>query len=159
MSIALDELDIRLLQELQRDATIPLVDLADKVASSKSVCWRRIQRFLDEGIITERIAVIDPKKVGLGVMVIAMVKVDRRQGNDSVEQFLSAIRNFPEIIECHALMGDIDLMLKIVVKDVDAYEEFLWQKIQKLQGIQEIRSSISLTRFVDTRSLPLRPTS
>ena len=150
----LDALDRRILKVLQDDATLSLAELAEKVSSSRSVCWRRIQAYLDEGIIKGRVAVLDSKKLGFGVMILASVKLDGR-AEGSLEEFVNAVKSIPEIIECHALMGEIDIVLKIVVPTIEYYEEMLWRKLSSIPGIVDIKSSISLTRFVDTAKLPL----
>ncbi|MEQ1438125.1 Lrp/AsnC family transcriptional regulator [Fontimonas sp. SYSU GA230001] len=150
----LDGLDVRILDLLQRDATLPIAEIAERVASSKTVVWRRIQKLLDSGVIRERVAVLDHRKVGLGVMVIAHVKM-ARHGRDVLPRFLEAVKLFPQVIECHTLMGDVDFLLKILVESVEDYEHFFWQKLSKIDGVQEISSSISMSQTVNTTRLPL----
>lgn len=154
MKTDLDALDVRILDLLQRDATLPIAEIADKVASSKTVVWRRIQKLLDSGVIRERVAVLDHRKVGLGVMVIAHVKM-ARHGRDVLPRFLDAVKLFPQVIECHTLMGDVDFLLKILVESVEDYEHFFWQKLSKVDGVQEISSSISMSQTVNTTRVPL----
>ncbi|MFA5941990.1 MAG: Lrp/AsnC family transcriptional regulator [Sinimarinibacterium sp.] len=154
MKTDLDALDVRILDLLQRDATLPIAEIADKVASSKTVVWRRIQKLLDTGVIRERVAVLDHRKVGLGVMVIAHVKM-ARHGRDVLPKFLEAVKLFPQVIECHTLMGDVDFLLKILVESVEDYEHFFWQKLSKIDGVQEISSSISMSQTVNTTRVPL----
>lgn len=154
MSEPLDALDLRILDLLQQDATLPVNDIADRVASSKSVVWRRIQRFLDTGIIKQRVAVIDPKKVGLGVTVFAHVKM-ARHGKNALQKFVQAINRHPEVVECHTLMGDVDFLLKIVVRDVDRYQQFVWNDLSQIEGVREVSSSISLGQWVAGNRLPL----
>jgi Lrp/AsnC family transcriptional regulator len=149
-----DELDLRILKELQDDATLSLVTLANRVGSSKSVCWRRIQAFLDDGVITDRVAILNPKALGLGVMVIAFLKIDGRAGTP-LPEFIETLRKLPQVIECHALMGDVDMMLKILVKDIEDYEHFLWNSLANVSGVQDIRSCISVTRLINTTKVPL----
>lgn len=156
MTYQIDALDVRILDLLQRDATLPIADVAEQVASSKTVVWRRIQKLVESGVIRERVAVLDHRKVGLGVMVIAHVKM-ARHGRDVLPKFLEAVRLFPQVIECHTLMGDVDFLLKILVENVEAYEQFFWQKLSKIDGVQEISSSISMSQTVNTTRLPLRP--
>lgn len=151
----LDALDVRILDLLQRDVTLPVADIADKVASSKTVVWRRIQKLVDSGVIRSRVAVLDHRKIGLSVMVIAHVKM-ARHGRDVLPRFQEAVATFPQVIECHTLMGDVDFMLKILVEDVEAYEHFFWQKLSKIDGVQEISSSISMSQTINTTRLPLR---
>ncbi|MFP5306938.1 MAG: Lrp/AsnC family transcriptional regulator [Gammaproteobacteria bacterium] len=156
MDYPLDALDVRILDLLQRDATLPIADIAERVASSKTVVWRRIQKLVDGGVIRSRVAILDHRKVGLGVMVIAHVKM-ARHGRDVLPKFLDAIKLFPQVIECHTLMGDVDFLLKILVKSVEDYEQFFWQKLSKIDGVQEISSSISMSQTVNTTRLPLQP--
>lgn len=154
MSEPLDALDLRILDLLQQDATLPVNDIAERVASSKSVVWRRIQRFLDTGIIKQRVAVLDPKKIGLGVTVFAQVKM-ARHGKNALQKFVQAINRHPEVVECHTLMGDVDFLLKIVVRDVDRYQQFIWNELSQIEGVREVSSSISLGQLVTANRLPL----
>lgn len=154
MKADIDALDVRILDLLQKDATLPIAEIADKVASSKTVVWRRIQKLLDARVIRERVAVLDHRKVGLGVMVIAHVKM-ARHGRDVLPKFLEAVKLFPQVIECHTLMGDVDFLLKILVESVEDYEQFFWQKLSKIDGVQEISSSISMSQTVNTTRVPL----
>ncbi|HVT36844.1 MAG TPA: Lrp/AsnC family transcriptional regulator [Nevskiaceae bacterium] len=152
--VRLDALDVRILDLLQQDATLPIADVAQKAGSSKTVVWRRMQKYLKSGVIRERVAVLDAAKVGLGIMIIAQVKMSRH-GKDVLPNFLKAVKLFPQVIECHTLMGDVDFLLKIMCKSVEDYEHFFWQKLSKIDGVQGISSSISMSRTVDTTRLPL----
>jgi Lrp/AsnC family transcriptional regulator len=154
MTEKLDALDLRILELLQQDVTTPVNDVAERVASSKSVVWRRIQRFLDSGIIKQRVAVLDTKKVGLGVTVFAQVKM-ARHGRHALHKFVQAVNRHPEVVECHTLMGDVDFLLKIVVRDVDRYQQFVWNELSQVEGVREVSSSISLRQLIDTNRLPL----
>ncbi|MEH6632472.1 MAG: Lrp/AsnC family transcriptional regulator [Halopseudomonas aestusnigri] len=149
-----DNLDIRILEILQKDVTIPVTELAERLGSSKSVCWRRIQRLIDNGVIKDRVAILDQKKIGLGVTVFAQVKMHHHT-KGALPDFVKAVQKFPQVIECHTLMGNVDFLLKIIVKDIEDYERFFWQDLSPIEGVQEISSSTALTRFVDTTSLPL----
>jgi Lrp/AsnC family transcriptional regulator len=154
MSLPLDALDLRILELLQQDVTIPVNDIAEQVASSKSVVWRRIQRFLDSGIIRRRVAVLDTRKLGLGITVFAQVKMVRH-GKNTLQKFAQAINRLPEVVECHTLMGDVDFLLKIVVRDVERYQQFVWNEISQIEGVREVSSSISLNQLVESSRLPL----
>ena len=155
MTEPLDSLDLRILAELQTDASLHLEELAARVDSSKSVCWRRIHRFNEEGIITGRVTLLDSEKVGFGVMVLAFVKIDGR-GDIKPSHIIDNIRKIPQVVECHALMGDVDMLLKILVPTIKDYEKLLWERFSSMPGILDIRSSISLTRFKSTTALPLQ---
>ncbi|MFC3052785.1 Lrp/AsnC family transcriptional regulator [Kordiimonas pumila] len=153
----IDDLDARILNILQDDATIPLNDLADKVASSRSAVWRRIQKLTDDGVIKRHTIILDPEKAGLGVMVIAQVKM-QAHSRDSLPHFIDKVKSFPEVIECHTLMGDVDFFLKIRVKDVQAYEDFFWNSLSQIEGVREINSSIALTAWKNTTKIAVKPT-
>lgn len=152
--IALDTLDYRILDALQQDVTQPINELAERLGSSKSVVWRRMQRLLELKVIRERVAVLDAEKLGYQVLVFAQVKM-ARHGTDTLPRFVESIRRFPQVIECHSLMGSVDFLLKILVRDVKDYEQFFWNQLSKLDGVQEISSSISMTQFVSSRRIAL----
>jgi Lrp/AsnC family transcriptional regulator len=154
MAEALDALDLRILELLQKDVTLPVNDIAERVASSKSVVWRRVQRFLDSGIIRSRVAVLDTRKVGLGITVFAQVKMVRH-GKNTLQKFAASINRLPEVVECHTLMGDVDFLLKIVVRDVERYQQFVWNELSQIEGVREVNSSISLSQLVESNRLPL----
>ncbi len=155
MTTETDSLDNRILAILQNDATLPVSEIAEKVASSKSVVWRRIQRLVETGVIRERVAILDPKKLGLGVIVFSQVKMSKH-GRGSLPRFIEAIKGFPQVVECHTLMGDVDFLLKIIVRDIAEYEDFFWHKLSQIEGVQEVSSSISMSQVVSTTRLPLK---
>ncbi|NVJ99189.1 MAG: Lrp/AsnC family transcriptional regulator [Alphaproteobacteria bacterium] len=152
MSVIIDDLDARILNFLQDDARIPLVDLAEKVASSRSAVWRRIQKLEDAGVIKKQAVLLDAEKAGLGVLVFAQVKM-HAHSRDALPDFMEKVRGFPEVIECHTLMGNIDFVLKVRVRDVQAYEDFFWNHLSQIDGVREINSSIALTAVKDTTKM------
>lgn len=152
----LDALDVRLLELLQADATLPVAELAEQLASSKTVVWRRMQRLQQLGVIRGRVALLDHRKVGLAVLIFAHVKMTRHD-RDVLPKFIDAVKALPQVIECHTLMGDVDFLLKIVLASLEEYEHFVWQKLSQIDGVREISSSISLSQSVNTTRLPLRP--
>ena len=152
MAEELDDLDARILNFMQDDARIPLVDLADKVASSRSAVWRRLQKLEECGVIKQHTVLLDAEKAGLGVLIFAQVKM-QAHSRDSLPNFIEKVRNFREVIECHTLMGDIDFILKVRVKNIQAYEEFFWNHLSQIEGVREINSSIALTAVKDTTKL------
>lgn len=153
----IDELDTQILREMQKDATISLQDLADKIASSRSAVWRRIQRMENDGVIKQHTILLDPEKVDLGVMVFAHVKM-HAHGRSDLPHFIEHVRRMPEVVECHTLMGEIDFILKVRVKNIQAYEKFFWDSLSKIDGVREINSSIALTAVKATTELPVKPT-
>lgn len=149
----MEHLDMKILNLLQEDVMIPVAEIAEKVGSSKSVCWRRIQRLQDKGIIKSRVALLDPNKVGLDVILFAQVKMTAH--GRRLPNFIEIIRNIPQIIECYTLMGNVDFLLKIVVKDIQEYEDLWWHHLSQIEGVQEISSTIAMTAVKHTTKLPL----
>ncbi|NVJ70614.1 MAG: Lrp/AsnC family transcriptional regulator [Alphaproteobacteria bacterium] len=153
-TVKFDDIDLKLMAELQRDCTISLTDLADKIGSSKSVCGRRIQQLVDAGVIKRRAAIIDQEKVGLGITVFAHVKM-KKHDSRSLEDFSDFMFRYPQVLECHTMMGDYDFLLKIIVPSVADYKDFFWESLSKAQGVQEVNSSICLVGSNVTTELPL----
>lgn len=152
--IELDHFERKILRELQRDASQTTAQIADKVGLTASPCWRRIDRLEREGLIRKRVAVIDRRKVGLNAHVFAQVKLNAH-GRANLDEFSAAIRAFPEVLDAYVLMGTMDFMLRIVAKDIDAYERFFFERLSKLPGVQEINSTVALSEIKSTTELPI----
>lgn len=150
----LDPFEIKILREMQRDASLTTAEIADRVGLSVSPCWRRIDRLERDGFIRKRVALIDRRKVGLNAHVFAQVKLDAH-GRANLDEFSAAIRSFPEVLDAYVLMGTTDFMLRIVAKDIDAYERFFFDRLSKLPGVQEINSTVALSEIKSTNELPL----
>lgn len=156
-SVDFEPIGLRILEILQKDVTTSTSEIASRVGSSKTVVWRRIQRLIDEGVIRDRVAVLDHRKVGLSMMVFAHVKMSRHS-KDALPQFMEAVKTFPQVPECHCLMGHVDFLLKIVVRSIEDYEHFVWQKLSRIDGVQEVTSAISMSQAVCITRLPLPAT-
>jgi Lrp/AsnC family transcriptional regulator len=154
MQAALDAIDHRILALLQEDASLNAAEIASRVGLSQSPCWRRIARLERTGLIRRRVAVLDRQKLGLGVIVFALVKI-ARGGKQSLAQFEDSVRKFSEVQECYMLMGDMDFLLKVVTRDVASYEAFLRGRLSRLPAVGEVRSSMALTPVKESTSLPL----
>lgn len=150
----LDEFERKIIRELQHDATLTIAQLADTVGLSASPCWRRVDRLEREGIIRSRVALVDRRKIGLNAHIFAQVRLNAH-GRANLDEFASAIRAFPEVLDAYVLMGQTDFMLRIVARDIDAYERFFFDKLSKLPGVQEITSTVALSEIKSTTELPL----
>jgi Lrp/AsnC family transcriptional regulator len=150
----LDQFDRKILEHLQRDATVPVAELAERVGLSQSTCWRRINLLEQEGVIKARVALLDAKSLGLEVTVFADVKLSAH-GRRSLNEFEEAIAIFPEVVECYTMSGEIDFLLRIVARDIEAYERFLRQTLLQLPSVQEVHSHIALSQVKFTTALPL----
>ena len=152
--IKIDNLDRKILRLLQTDAGLSAATIGEKVGLSQSPCWRRIQRFKDAGLIKEQGTVFDRKKLGFDTMVFAHVKLTAH-GRSKVAEFGETIRQFPEVQECHLVLGNIDFLLRIVVRDIEEYERFFFKKLSHLPEIQEVHSNIVLSEIKYTTQLPI----
>lgn len=150
----IDATDRALLSCLQEDAMIATGTLAEKVGLSQSPCWRRIRRLEQEGVIRSRAAVLDRQKLGLDVEVFVRIRLSER-GLQATELFEAKIRDCPEILECHMLLGEIDYRLRVVVKSLAQYDTFLRETLSRLPGVRDIESSIVISTVKNTTALPL----
>jgi Lrp/AsnC family transcriptional regulator len=155
MTEALDKIDLRILGSLQEDASRSAAEIADAVGLSQSPCWRRIQRLKEEGYISRTVALVDRHKLDLQAQLFVQVKVLR---NDQVNlaEFSHAIRNFPEVMECHMILGMFDFLLRVVTQDITAYEKFFLEKLSRVPNVREFNSYVTVSEIKSTTALPLR---
>jgi Lrp/AsnC family transcriptional regulator len=149
-----DEFDRKILEILQVDASQSTAEIATLVGLSQAPCWRRIQRLKEAGYIRAQVCLLDRRKIGLNTQIFAQVKLSAH-GRSNLADFSRAIRDFPEVLECFVLMGSVDFMLRIVAKDIMAYEQFFFEKLSKVPGVQEVNSMVALSEIKSTTQLPL----
>jgi len=154
MPVSLDAHDRRILALLQEEATLSTAEIAERIGLSQSPCWRRIQRLKEEGVIRKQVTLLDRKKIGLNTQIFAQVKLNAH-GRNHLTDFARAMEAFPEVLECHVLMGAVDFMLRIVTEDVEAYERFFFERLSQVPGVQEINSIVALSEIKSTTTLPL----
>lgn len=150
----IDKFDKKILEILQNDAMLPITEIADKVGMSKSVCWRRINNLTEKGIIKSKVALLNAELLGLKVVVFANVKLVRK-GRHELETFMQEIQKHSEVTECYTMMGGVDFLLKIVVKNVKQFEDFYWDTLMQMEGVMETSSTIAMTEVKMTTELPL----
>lgn len=150
----LDDIDRRILALLQEDARLTVQEIADRVGLSSSPCHRRMRQLEERGVIVKTIAMVDQKAVGLPVSVFVSIKLERQKEKD-LEKFARAISGWREVLECYLMTGPRDYLLRVVVPDLAAYEQFLKQKLTRLDGISSIESSFALDQIKYTNALPL----
>ena len=126
--IKIDKIDRKILRLLQSDASLSAAAIGEQVGLSQSPCWRRIQRIKESGLIREQGMVFDRRKLGFDTMVFAHVKLTAH-GRSKVAVFGDTIRQFPEVMECHLLLGHVDFLLRIVAPDLEAYERFFFERL------------------------------
>ena len=149
----MDRTDRMILSILQEDATIPVAEIGRKVGLSTTPCWRRIQKMEEDGVIQRRVAVLDPEKVNANVTVFVSV-VTNQHNEDWLLRFARIISEFPEVVEFHRMSGNVDYLLKVVVPDIGAYDEFYKKLVAKID-ITDVSSAFAMERIKETSALPL----
>ncbi len=150
----MDQLDKRILQVLQHQGKLQNNELAQQVGLSASPCLRRVKQLEDEGYIEKYVALLNPQKLNLGLTVFARIWLKGQDAN-TVNSFVDAIQDLPEVVECQLMAGDCDFFLRIVVADLDAYRRFQVEHLNKIISIQSVKTEIPLQRIKQTTALPL----
>lgn len=149
-----DRASLQILEALQADARLSTQALADKVGLSATPVWRRVKELEDRGVIRGHVVLVDREKIGLSICVLANVSLVRHS-EGAVEQFERLVGTRREIIECHAITGEADYVIKVVAADMKAYDLFLQQHIFKLPGVSSVRSNVVLREVKYETALPV----
>ncbi len=153
MKISLDRIDRKILTCLQRDATLPVAEIAERVGLSTTPCWRRIQRLERDGVIAGRVALLDPDKLNLGVTVFVHIRT--AQHNAAwLEKFAAAVAAIPEIVELYRMSGDIDYLMRVVVPDIAGYDA-IYQRLIATVELSDVSSTFAMERIKHTTALPV----
>ena len=151
----IDRYDRLILQLLQQDGRISNQELADKIGLSPSPCLRRVRALEEAGLIVGYQVLLDAKKLGLSLMALIHISMDQHTP-ERFNAFEAQIGEIPEVLECLLITGQsADYQLKVVVKDMDAYQELLLNRITRIPGATGVHSSFVLRRVVDGRALPV----
>ena len=153
MSIKLDEIDRRILAELQRDGTLSVDQVSERVNLSRNACWRRIRRLEDESVITGRVALVDPEALGLGLTVFVIVRTSRHDP-EWLKTFREAVLSLPEIIGVYRMSGDLDYVLRARVADVKAYDR-LYQRLIAKAPLSDVSASFVMEEIKETTIVPV----
>jgi Lrp/AsnC family transcriptional regulator, leucine-responsive regulatory protein len=150
----IDPIDRKILTRLQKDGRIANNDLAEAVGLSPSPCLRRVKALEESGVIRTYVALIDPAMVELPVNVFVSVTLEK-QVEERLDAFEAAIRQRPEVLECYLMTGEADYLLRVVVPDLAAYEQFLKTYLTRIAGVASIKSSFALKQVRYETALPL----
>lgn len=151
----LDRYDLRILEILQQDASLPNHELAEMIGLSPSPCSRRIKQLIERGHIKKQVAILNNKSLGLNLSVFVLVGMDKHTP-ERFEHFQEVIREHPEVIECCLITGmDADYQLKVLVPDIDYYQQFLLGVLTKIDGVTSVRSCFVLNQVVAKTEIPL----
>ena len=152
--VALDAIDLKILDILQHEAALSVADVALRAHQSTTTCWRRIQQLEKTGVIKRRVALLDRAALGLDLTILAHVKLSTT-GRDAIATFESAIRDRSEVLECYTLTGEWDFLLKIVTKNIKAFEAFYLDYLSRIPCVQSVNSSVAVTVIKESTALPL----
>ena len=150
----LDPVDAQILDLIQEDAGLSIAEIAERVGLSSSPCWRRIERMKKNGLIRKQVTLLDPARLGLTFEVIASVKL-QMPTRDNLEHFERAARAWPEVVDCVTVTGAVDYMLRIVTTDMQAYDDFLRDKMLASGLVSDVQSRIVIRVAKRTTAAPL----
>ena len=153
LSLQLDSIDWAILGILQADASLAVHEIGERVGLSSNACWRRIKRLEESGIIARRVALLDPDKLGLATTVFVAIKTQRHD-LAWLAAFGTSIAGIAEISECHRMAGDVDYLLKIVVRDIAHYDRIYRKLIAAVPDLADVSSSFSMEKLKATTALP-----
>jgi len=150
----LDAIDGRILDLAQRDAGLSVAEIAERVGLSSSPCWRRIKRLEDDGVILKRVTILDREKLGLNFEVYCTAKLSL-PSRENLAAFEAAVKDWPEVMQCATVTGSADYELRIVTRDMHAFDAFLREKILSLGLVSNIESRIVIRSVKNTTAAPL----
>ncbi len=153
---ALDLIDRKIVAELMRDATLPVSQIADKVGLSQTPCWKRIQKLQDLGVLTARVALADPGKLGFGLTIFVGIEAPDHTA-DWREAFGKATRDMPQIMEVYRMAGEMDYLLRIAVPDMAAFDT-LYKRLTDAVPIKNVTSHFAMERMKFTTAYPVNTT-
>ena len=151
---SLDDIDMRLLGELQSQGRITNVELAQRVGLTAPPCLRRVRALEEAGVIRGYHAELDPSKLGFALTVFAMVSL-KSQAEDALREFEAAMKELPEVREVHMLNGEIDFILKIVAHDLQGFQEFLTSKLTPAPNVASVKTSLTIRTSKHEPGVPL----
>jgi Lrp/AsnC family transcriptional regulator, leucine-responsive regulatory protein len=154
MGVDLDELDLRLLNELQKDNKIPMAELSQRVHSSPATCQRRIKRLREEGVIIADASVVDPVAIGLGMTLIVEVVIERERA-DLIDSFKRKVLECDQITHCYYVTGDADFVLLLHVSNIEEYDSIVTRIFHDNKNIKQFKTLVSIRRIKSTTKLPV----
>jgi len=149
----MDSFDKAILEALQSNASLPVAQIADQVSLSKTACWHRIQKLETSGVIKKRVALLDQKKVNLGLTAYMVIRTNRHD-EEWLDRFARVVTDIPEILEIHRLSGDMDYLLRAVVTDMEGYDR-MYKKLISAISLFDVSSSFVMETVKSTTVLPL----
>lgn len=150
----MDEIDLKILQILQEDASLTVAQVAERIGLSATPCWRRIQKLEEEGVIRKRVALLDARKLNVGVTVFIAVKTNQHNA-EWLQRFAAAVAEIPEVVEFYRMSGEVDYLLRVVVPDIAGYDAVYKKLIERIE-LTDVSSSFAMEQIKFTTALPLQ---
>ncbi|WP_260961010.1 Lrp/AsnC family transcriptional regulator [Pseudomonas citri] len=154
MPLNLDAIDRRILRALQRDGRLQNLELARQVGLSPSPCLRRVRLLEEAGVIERYVALVNPLKVDAAITLFVRVWLTG-QDEETVDRFTDAVRELPQVLECHLMAGDCDFLLRVVASDLEAYRQFQIKHLARIKGVQNLKTEIPMQKIKLTTELPI----
>ncbi|WP_257216532.1 Lrp/AsnC family transcriptional regulator [Allopusillimonas soli] len=153
----LDRTDRRILTELQRNGRLSNQELADRVSLSPSPCLRRVRRLEEAGYIRRYAALLDTDKIGLRLLAYVSIRLNKvlRSSHASMSDFARDVQEWPEVVECYAMSGDMDYLLRVQVEDLSQFSRFAMDKVMQHPAVVDMRSSFALQRIKERAEVPV----
>ena len=149
----MDAIDRKILAVVQEDASLSVAEIGQRVGLSSTPCWKRLQRLEADGVISRRVALIDPEKIGLGITVFVSIETgDHSQ--DWLKRFAETVSAMPQVMEFYRMAGDVDYMLRVVVHDMQSYDTF-YKKLIATVPLKNVTSRFAMERIKSTTALPI----
>jgi Lrp/AsnC family transcriptional regulator len=149
----MDAIDRKILAVVQEDASLSVAEVGQRVGLSSTPCWKRLQRLEADGVITGRVALVDPDKIGLGITVFVSIETDDHS-EEWLKRFAEVVGAMPEVMEFYRMAGDVDYMLRVVVPDIAGYDAF-YKKLIGTVSLKNVTSRFAMERIKSTTALPI----
>jgi Lrp/AsnC family transcriptional regulator, cysteine-sensing transcriptional activator len=149
----MDAIDRKILGVVQENASLPVAEIGQRVGLSSTPCWKRLQRLESDGVITARVALVDPDKIGLGVTVFVSVETDDHS-EEWLKHFAEVVGAMPEVMDFYRMAGDVDYMLRVVAADIAGYDAF-YKKLIGTVPLKNVTSRFAMERIKQTTALPI----
>lgn len=159
--IQLDKTDRKILSILQQDGRLTNQEIAERVSLSPSPCLRRIKNLEEAGVIRQYVALLDPEKIGLGLLAYVSVRLEKHSDLPGGGQrspradFAASVASWPEVVACYAMTGEMDFLLRVHVEDMGHFSHFVMETLLRHPAVLDVKSSFALQRIKDTTALPL----
>jgi Lrp/AsnC family transcriptional regulator len=149
----MDAIDRRILRIVQKDASLPIAEIANQVGLSQTPCWKRLQRLETTGIIKRRIALLDPSKLGLGIIVFVSIEVGEHS-SVALKHFAETIASMDEVLDFYRMAGDVDYMLRVIIHDTASFDAF-YKRLIELIPLKNVTSRFALEGIKSETALPI----